>query len=65
MENERELVVLRVKRWKRKLTLAQTMLRKYEAKLKRLEKKQLAVAKVGPPSVASPEPIRRKFKLKA
>lgn len=48
MVNEKELLENRIKKWKRKLTLAQTMLRKYEAKLKRLHKRQaVATAEVG------------------
>lgn len=44
MDNEKELLEERIKRWKRKLTLAQTMLRKYEAKLQRYHKRQQRLA---------------------
>ena len=44
MDSEKELLEDRIKKWKRKQTLAQTMLRKYEAKLQRYHKKQLKLA---------------------
>jgi len=44
MENEKQLLEDRIKRWKRKVKLANTMLRKYEAKLQRYHKRQLMMA---------------------